>query len=180
MFKDFNIKKFKELKPPSNNSFNTLQEVKQLKNIPLNKKTVKDYDNLDKAFAKVAKKNNVENYNPKLVKRLTKQSLPIILKLKKHFNRPRPKVMAKKFNIKMEDYEMPSMRTPAYPSGHSVQGILISRALADKHPEHARAFLSAGKKISTSRRVARAHYMSDSRVGEMLGKEMYQHIKDKI
>ena len=37
MFKDFNIDKFKSIKPPSDNSFTTMQEVKQLSNIPLNK-----------------------------------------------------------------------------------------------------------------------------------------------
>ena len=40
MFKGFNIDKFKNIKPPSDNSFNTMQEVKQLNTIPMNKTSV--------------------------------------------------------------------------------------------------------------------------------------------
>jgi len=56
------------------------------------------------------------------------------MKIKNHHDRPRPKVMAKKIKTKMEDIEMASMKTPSYPSGHSVQGVLIANALADKYP----------------------------------------------
>ena len=31
MFKDFNISPFKKMKPPSDNSFDTMQEIKALK-----------------------------------------------------------------------------------------------------------------------------------------------------
>ena len=50
MFKGFNIDKFKNIKPPSDNSFNTMQEVKQLNNIPMNKPSVQRYDNIEKTF----------------------------------------------------------------------------------------------------------------------------------
>ena len=67
--------------------------------------------------------------------KLIKDSAPIILELKKHFDRPRPKVLAKKMNIKIKDIEMDSMKTPSYPSGHSAQGILIAKVLGDKYPK---------------------------------------------
>jgi hypothetical protein len=141
---------------------------------------VSAHDNIDKAFEQVAIKHGIKNYSPKLVKRLSKKSAKKILKLKHYFNRPRPKVMAKRLGIKMKDIEMPSMNTPSYPSGHSVQGILISKVLADKHPQAAKDFLRLGKNISDSRRIARAHYKSDSKMGEALGEAMYQHIKNKV
>ena len=56
MFKDFNISSFKKMKPPSDNSFDTMQEVKEIKKIPLNKKFVKDNDNIEAAFKKTAKR----------------------------------------------------------------------------------------------------------------------------
>ena len=46
MFKDFNISSFKKMKPPSDNSFDTDQEIKALKKIPLRKEFVKKYDNI--------------------------------------------------------------------------------------------------------------------------------------
>ena len=42
------------------------------------------------------------------------------------------------------------------------------------------AFAKTGENISYSRRVARAHYKSDSKMGEKLGNSMYKHIKNKI
>ena len=62
MFKDFNIDKFKNIKPPSDNSFTTMQEVKSLVNIPMNKSTVKKFDNIEKTFKDIALKNNITNY----------------------------------------------------------------------------------------------------------------------
>jgi len=180
MFKGFNIDKFKKMKPPSDNSFNTMQEVKQLGAMPMNKKSVQRYDDIEKTFADIAAKNNITNYDPALAGKLIKKSAPLVIKLKKHFNRPRPKVLAKKLGIKMVDYEMKSMKTPSYPSGHSTQGVLISKVLADKFPKAAKQFIKAGKNISDSRRVAKAHYKSDSVMGEKLGEAMYQHVKNKV
>ena len=180
MFKDFDISKFKKMKPPGNNTFDTMQEVKELNKIPINKKFVKDNDNIEKVFKKVAEKKDIKNYDKNIVKKLINSSAPIILKLKKHFDRPRPKVLAKKLNIKMKDIEMNSMKTPSYPSGHSTQGVLISLVLGDKYPKAKSAFSQAAKNISYSRNVAHAHYKSDSKMGEKLGKEMYNHIKNKI
>lgn len=180
MFKDFNISSFKKMKPPGDNTFDTMQEVKELKSIPINKKFVKDNDDIEAAFKKTAKDNNIEDYDPKVAAKLIKDSAPVIMELKKHFNRPRPKTIAKKMNIKMKDIEMASMKTPSYPSGHSVQGILIAKVLGDKHPKAKSAFNKTGKNISYSRRVAHAHYKSDSKMGEKLGNSMYKHVKNKI
>jgi hypothetical protein len=180
MFKDFDRSSFKKMKPPGNNTFDTMQEVKELKSIPINKKFVKDNDNIEAAFKKVAKDNNIEDYDTKVAAKLIKDSAPVIMELKKHFDRPRPKTIAKKMNIKMKDIEMASMKTPSYPSGHSVQGILIAKVLGDKHPKAKSAFNKTGKNISYSRRVAHAHYKSDSKMGEKLGNSMYKHVKNKI
>ena len=175
MLKDFDISSFKKLKPPSNSSFDTAQELKELKKIPLNKSFVKKFDNIESAFAKTAKDNNVEEYDKKVAAKLIKDSAPVILELKKHFNRPRPK----KLDKKLPNYEMSSMKTPSYPSGHSVQGTLIAKVLGDKYPKTKSAFVKTGENISYSRRVARAHYKSDSKMGEQLGNSMYKHIKNK-
>jgi len=73
---------------------------------------------------------------------------------------------------------MKSMETPSYPSGHSVQGILIGSVLKMKYGTS--AFMKTAENISYSRRVARAHYKSDSKMGEKLGNSMFNFIKDKI
>ena len=175
MLKDFDISSFKKMKPPSDSSFDTAQELKELKKIPLNKSFVKKFDNIESAFAKTAKDNNVENYDKKIAAKLIKDSAPVILELKKHHNRKRPYELDNNLKATV----LKSMQTPSYPSGHSVQGFLIGSYLSDKYPRSRKALMTTAKNISYSRRVARAHYKSDSKMGEQLGNSMYKHIKNK-
>jgi len=163
------------MKPPVDSGYTTRTEINELKKIPLNKSFVKKFDNIESAFAKTAKDNNVKDYDKSIAAKLIKDSAPVILELKKFHNRPRPKELDKK----LPNYEMASMKTPSYPSGHSVQGTLIAKVLGDKYPKAKSAFVKTGENISYSRRVARAHYKSDSKIGEQLGNSMYKYIKNK-
>tara|TARA_R110002012_G_scaffold3664_1_gene17219 strand:+ start:49 stop:576 length:528 start_codon:yes stop_codon:yes gene_type:complete len=175
MLKDFNISSFKKMKPPSDNSFDTDQEIKSLKKIPLRKEFVKKYDNIEAAFKKTANEQGIKDYDKKIAAKLIKESAPVILKLKKYHNRPRPYELDKSLSA----VKMKSMNTPSYPSGHSVQGILIASVLKDKYGKGP-AFMQTAKNISDSRNIAHAHYSSDSKNGTELGKQMYKHIKNKI
>jgi len=178
MFKKFNIQKYLDKKPPSDNSFTTMQEIKELNKIPINVKFVKDKDDIKASFKKLIDDKNLDV--PKnMIDNLIEKSAPIIMKIKKHHNRPRPKVLAKKMNIKLDDKELDSMKTPSYPSGHSAQGVMIAEVLSDMHPKHAKAFKKIGEDISYSRNVAHAHYKSDSKFGEQVGKDMFNHLKQK-
>jgi len=173
LLKDFPIQKYLNKKPPSDNSTTTKGEVKELTKLPIREKFIKEKDDIKKSFESIVGKEP-------LVQKLINESAPIIIKIKKHHNRPRPKVMARKIKTKMEDIEMASMKTPSYPSGHSVQGVLIANALADKYPNKRDKLKKMGRDISYSRRSARAHYKSDSLFGEQIGKDMYNYIKNKI
>ena len=176
MLKDFDISSFKKQKPPSDNSFDTDQEIKALKKIPLRKEFVKKYDDIEAAFKKTAKEQGIKDYDKNIAAKLIKESAPVILELKKHYDRKRPYELDK--NLKA--IVLKSMQPPSYPSGHSVQGVLIAKALGSKHPKAKSAFAKTGENISYSRRVARAHYKSDSKLGEDIGNSMYKHIKNKI
>ena len=173
MLKGFPIQKYLDKKPPNENSVTTKGEVKELSKLPIREKFIKEKDDIKKSFESIVGKDEI-------IQKLINESAPIIMKIKKHHNRPRPKVIAKKLNTKMEDIEMASMKTPSYPSGHSVQGILIANVLADKYPNKRTKLKKMGRDISYSRRSARAHYKSDSLFGEQIGKDMYNYIKDKI
>ena len=172
MFKDFDIKPFKKKKPPSDSSFDTAQEIKALKKIKLNKSFVKKYDNIEAAFKKTAKEQGIKDYDKSIAKKLIKESAPVILELKKYHNRSRPYELDKSLSA----VKMKSMNTPSYPSGHSAQGMLIASVLKDKYGKGS-AFMQTAKNISDSRNMAHAHYMSDSKNGTELGKQLYKHIK---
>jgi len=173
LLKDFNIKKYLDKKPPSDNSTTTKGEIIELTKIPIRENFIKEKDNIKKSFGKIVKEDE-------LVQKLINESAPIIRKIKKYHNRPRPKVIAKKIKTKMEDMEMASMKTPSYPSGHSAQGYLIGLTLGDMYPQKRDKLMKTARDISHSRRVARAHYLSDSRFGEEIGKDMYNEVKNKI
>ena len=175
MFKDFDISSFKKMKPPSDNSFDTAQEIKALKKIPLRKEFVKKYDNIEAAFKKTAEEQGIKDYDKKIASKLIKESAPVILKLKKYHNRPRPYDL----DSSLKAVKMKSMNTPSYPSGHSAQGMLIASVLKDKYGKE-KAFMQTAKNISDSRNMAHAHYPSDSKNGTELGKQLYKHIKNKI
>ena len=180
MFKDFDISSLKKMKPAGDNTFDTMQEIKSLAKIKIDKSFVKKFDDQEAAFKQTAEREGIKDYDKSIAAKLIEKSAPVILKLKKHFNRPRPKVLAKKMNIKMKDIEMASMKTPSYPSGHSAQGMLIGLALSKKYPRSRKGFMQTAKNISDSRNIAHAHYKSDSEFGKKLGKLMYNHIKNKI
>jgi len=172
MFKDFDISSFKKQKPPSDNSFDTDQEIKALKKIPLRKEFVKKYDDIESAFKKTAEEQGIKDYDKSIAKKLIKESAPVILELKKYHNRSRPYDLDKSLTA----VKMKSMNTPSYPSGHSAQGMLIASVLKDKYGKSS-AFMQTAKNISDSRNMAHAHYLSDSKNGTELGKQLYKHIK---
>tara|TARA_R100001510_G_scaffold38327_2_gene34683 strand:+ start:131 stop:658 length:528 start_codon:yes stop_codon:yes gene_type:complete len=168
--KSFNIDRFKNQKPPKDNSLTTLSEIQALSKIPINKSFISKNDDISKEFNSIVKDEDID--------KLIDESSHIILKLKKHFNRPRPKDLAKDFGIKLENVELKSMQTPSYPSGHSAQAYLISEHLKSKYPNKFRELDKKAKDISDSRNVARAHYKSDSEFGKKLGLEMFNFIKN--
>ena len=179
LFKDFNYSKYKVKSPPKNTSMVVYNELQFLKDLPEDDKYVEENDDIEKVFEQVCKENNVE-YPKELVESLINSAAGIILDLKYHHNRPRPFQLSSHYNMKLGEHVLESMKTPSYPSGHSTQGILVGKVLQTKLPINTDAFIEAGKRISYSRNIGRAHFPSDSRLGEDIGTAMYQHIKHKI
>ena len=177
LFKDFNMSKYFTKNPPKNASIQVYNELQYLKDLPEDDAYVEKHDDIEAVMEEVCMEHNV-TFPKDLVEELLKSCS--MLELKYHYNRPRPFQLAKYYNIKLGEHVMESMKTPSYPSGHSAQGILIGKVLQTKLPINTDAFLEAGKRISYSRNVGRAHYPSDSRMGEDIGNAMYQHIKHKI
>ena len=169
MFKNFNLTKFKNKKPPANDSLKTLSEIKQLQKIPIDKEYIKKYDKVGKHFKEIVDDTEIEP--------IAKASTKVIKKLKEHYNRPRPHELAKQFNIDLDHVELNSMKTPAYPSGHSTQAFLLADYLKEDYPEKAKELDELADHISDSRNVARAHYKSDSDFGKELGLALSKHIK---
>jgi hypothetical protein len=179
LLKDFNYDRFKVIPFPKNASMQTYEELNWLQDLPEDKEFVKKHDDYEPVFQEICKEYNIE-YPKELVDDLIQSSSGIILDLKYHYNRPRPKQLAKEYGMNIGGIELESMNTPSYPSGHSTQGTLIAKILQTKLSINTDAFLQTGKRISYSRNIARAHFPTDSKLGEELGSQMYQYLKDRI
>jgi len=176
---NFNVEPYKKQKPPKDNSLTTLKEIRDLTKINRDEKFVKKRDSIENSFKEITNKHNLP-FPAETIDQMIKGSAVSVLKLKNHFKRPRPKHLSKAINVDLKDIPMPSMKTPSYPSGHSVQGVLVGEYLGKLYPRHKSEFKNMGKEISDSRRTARAHFKSDSDFGEKIGNDMWKHIKDSV
>ena len=129
-------------------------------------------------FKLYLEKNNLE-VDIDRIRELKKQSDSIILSLKRHYNRPRPKDLADKLGIGFTFYPLKTAETPSYPSGHATQGRLVANLIADEIPfEHRKNIIDIGEKIGEARQIAGAHYPSDTEFGHRLGDELYRLVKE--
>ncbi len=178
VFNDFNLIKFKNKKPPADNSLATFKEINYIDSLYKNKSFVEYYDNIPKVF-----KNIVEKYGHKFpsntIEYLLKNTGSIIMQLKNYHNRPRPKEIARNYNIDLEIVDLSSAKTKSYPSGHSAQAELIGLVLSDMYPNLRTKIMKEADNVSLSRNIGRLHYGSDSQNGKHLGQALYKHYKNK-
>ena len=172
LFEDFELNKYMNESPPGNSSFTTMQEIKELSRIPIDKAFVEKYDDMGEVFV------NIVGYDD-LIPLIVNSCIEPTMKIKKHHNRPRPKDLAESFNIQLDYKFLPSMDTPSYPSGHSLQSALLANVLSDKYPKLRNELQQAARLTSYSRNVAHEHYKSDSTFGIEIANDMYEHLKEK-
>jgi len=90
-----------------------------------------------------------------------------VVYLKEHYQRARPSQLAPYIEMNFMPEATLSGHSPAYPSGHSAQAIVVALALQKAYGKH--GFLELAKAISLSRLQLGVHYPSDKKYGEYLG-----------
>ena len=178
VFEGFPIKDFMNSNPPKNGSEEAMDELMLLDSLPVIDEFVDTTDDIFPHFEKYFKEKDLE-FPEEELKNITKDTSPIILKLKYHYNRPRPQQLANAKGLKFHQEPLDSSKTPAYPSGHATQGRLVAKILSDKFPKHESEINKLGNEIGTGRLVAKVHYPSDDLFGKELGDALYKFIKDK-
>ena len=159
------------LPPPPKDDMAEALEVQNIVNVrtPIQVKSVMDHDQ-DPYFAikKVIKKYKLE-FHPNELEQIFKESVPIITHFKDFYNRKRPHVVLPKIQT------LPSKtnKTPAYPSGHACQSVIIARYVAGKEPKAERELMKAAYECGYGRVIAGFHYPSDFTTGNLLGEKMY-------
>jgi|TARA_R100000081_G_scaffold58558_1_gene28971 hypothetical protein len=177
MFADFDLKQLKSMPPPRNSSNRTLRELISLDKIMMPVEQINAADDIDEYFRAFFQKNHLEFPKDK-VRRLIKDSRPLIQILKYYYNRPRPEQIAKAMSLKFHNEPLESAKTPAYPSGHSIQGMLVGKYLATMYPEHANELMGLADDISKSRLAANVHYPTDSIFGEKIALALYLYMRN--
>ena len=162
--------------PPENSSAITLDEVRYLQAMKVNKKFVEKHDDITKVFKETLTELELP-YIKEEIHSLLKESGKFVMELKYKYNRPRPWQVAEFYGISLNGVDMKSMKTPSYPSGHAVQGYLIGIHYGNKHPEYAKAFKQLGEDIAHSRMIAKAHYPSDKTFGKKVAEYLYTLLK---
>jgi acid phosphatase (class A) len=167
--------------PPANSSGETMAELETIAAAEaLHKNPGKlehKYDGeFDWAFKKVVEDAGLE-YDEIYFKRLIKEAASITIRLKYKFNRPRPFQLGPVLGIDVTKYQSSTAKTPAFPSGHTTQSVLVACVLSEKYPELKEELMKAADKVSLSRVVGGHHYPSDIKYGEVLGKWLSGQLK---
>jgi hypothetical protein len=174
---------FKDAVVPKNDSelvkdeLNEVSDSLALMSQPENQDYLKRYlaydRNLIQAISSIFKQKDIEVQE--LVTEIVVDIQNLIFKLKYHIQRPRPFQLAQYYKLKLFPYKSFSSHTPSYPSGHTVQAIVILNVLGNKYPTEYQYCKEMIEDIAYSRVYLGHHYPSDNEGGRELGKAILKH-----
>ena len=172
LFNDFTME---ENPFPENGSKQTLEELHYLEKQEVDKKFVEEHDDVTKVFEKLFEELELE-FNKDESDELLKQSAKYLMELKYKYNRPRPYQLAEFYHMDVTNFNMDSMNTPSYPSGHATQGYLLGKFYSQRHPEYKKELMDLGEAVAESRIVGKAHYPSDKEFGKKLADKLFDNL----
>ena len=108
---------------------------------------------------------------------ITKSALPIIKKLKSHFNLKRPQALANQidFPLDSDQASMDSAQTKSYPSGHACQAYLVAMVLTERYPHLKEPLFHLAECVSQSRVDRGVHFPSDLFAGVQLAQHIFRN-----
>lgn len=121
-------------------------------------------------------KNNLE-YTNSVIEYIEEQCSPIIRHYKNFYNRPRPYQVAAFYNKELRRFKTGTAKTPSYPSGHTVQPLVVAFHYAKKYPEHKSNLIAMANKCGYGRVIAGLHYPSDYNSGVLLAEKLMEFMK---
>jgi hypothetical protein len=174
---------FKDSVIPNNDSELVKEELNEIADClavvsqPENQNYLKRYlaydRNLIQALSSIFKQKDIEV--EELITDVVKDIQNLIYKLKFHFQRPRPYQLAQYYKLKLFPYKSFSAHTPSYPSGHTVQAIVILNVIGNKYPTEYQYCKELIEDISYSRVYLGHHFPSDNDGGREIGKAILKH-----
>lgn len=115
----------------------------------------------------------------RLTLQIVQDVLPVITKLKYHYQRPRPYQLAYYFGMKFYPNFSRYVSSPSYPSGHSVLGAVLTEVLAAEYSGVFTTCYEVMRKlcgeIMESRLYMGVHYPSDNRFALHVAQQLLNH-----
>lgn len=167
---------------PANSSEETQNELKYLV------KLTKEASEEDLKFCKLIETNHYDFFvivAKKLGLDVSKEEIlkwvgdmdPVLFYLKDKFNRPRPYQLAKELNLPLYPITASDANSAAYPSGHTLDFLVILYHFGKMKPEIADEVDDFYHQIKRVRELSGLHYPSDRKVSEYLFKQL---VKNKL
>jgi hypothetical protein len=116
-----------------------------------------------------------ENEVKETVVELHKDIVPLLVKLKYAYNRPRPYQLANYKKMPLFVWRARSADSPSYPSGHCFQSKIYAEVLGNKYPKYYKALNELANDIMYSRQYMGAHYPSDSEFAIYVAEVVMKH-----
>lgn len=102
------------------------------------------------------------------------QTDPILMYLKKHFNRGRPEQFASANNIPFQVSITHTALHPAYPSGHALDSFVMEHVMKQLAPSKTQEIENFCRQMRESRLNVGLHYPSDNEISKRLANEIIQ------
>lgn len=174
---------FKDLVIPNNDSelvkdeLNEIVDSLAIVSQPQNQEYLKRYlaydRNLIQALSSIFKQKNIEV--EELVSDIVADIQNLIYKLKYYYQRPRPFQLARYYKLKLFPYKSFSAHSPSYPSGHTVEAIVILNVIGNRHPTEYQYCKELIDDIAYSRIYLGHHFPSDNDGAKDLARAILKH-----
>jgi len=110
---------------------------------------------------------------------------PLYMKLKYHYQRPRPFQLGWLKKVAIMPNGSSSADSPAYPSGHGGQSRFIMLIMCDLFPEHKEWLMKLSDYVAYSRVAMGVHFPSDNAFGQAIAEYLsktdeYEELLNKI
>ena len=93
---------------------------------------------------------------------------PLIMKIKMHFQRPRPFQLAYYRGLNLYPQISMSANSPSYPSGHALQSYFICKLYSYKYKSKKSDLLAISDQVFESRKIMGLHYQSDNEFAKQI------------
>jgi hypothetical protein len=166
---DYLLESLKPYNPPPNQSETVKDELRTLLNLQRHHsqndvELIQRYKDFDKDVQEPFKQYCTEVIGvdlSKVIESLVEETKTLLIKLKYHFNRPRPFQLAYYYKAPLIPLTSNTTDTPSYPSGHSFQAHLLAEVIGSLYPVHYKDLNYIATDISRSRMFFGFHFESD-------------------